>query len=65
MRFNLSLQCQLTTYIIGHLIRDKQAKTKARAIVEPVILKYGNFRILTSGKGLNSQTNFCTIYVKK
>lgn len=50
-RYILTLQCELTKYIEAIPMKNKEAITVARAIVEKFILKFGIFKVLKSDMG--------------
>lgn len=50
-RYILTIQCELTKYVVAFPMETKEAKTVAKTLVEQFILKYGNFKILKSDKG--------------
>ena len=50
-RYNLTLQCKLTKYVVAHPIETKDAKSIAKTLVEQFILKYGFFKALKSDRG--------------
>lgn len=50
-RYILTIQCELTKYVIACPMETKDAKTVAKTLVEQVILKYGHFKTLKSDKG--------------
>lgn len=50
-RYILTMQCELTKYVIACPIETKEAKSIAKALVENVILKYGIFNTLKSDRG--------------
>lgn len=50
-KYALTMQCQLTKYIVTAAIKDKEAKSIAKAIYENFILLYGPMKILISDKG--------------
>lgn len=50
-RYILTIQCELTKYVVAYPMETKEAKTVAKTLVEQFILKYGNFKILKSDKG--------------
>lgn len=50
-RFMLIAQCELTKYIIAYPIIFKNASSIAEMLVEQVILKYGQFKMLKSDRG--------------
>lgn len=50
-RYILSIQCELSKYVIYVPLLNKEAKSIARALLEDVVLKFGSFRILKSDQG--------------
>lgn len=54
-RYCITLQCDLTKFIIIIPVQNKESNTIARALVEDFILKYGNFLELRSDRG----TEYC------
>lgn len=50
-RYILTIQCELTKYLITIPITDKSAITIAKAIVDNCILKYGNFTAIKTDLG--------------
>lgn len=50
-RYAVTVQCELTKYVIAIPVPNKEAKTIARALVEHVILKYGPMYTLKSDLG--------------
>ena len=50
-RYILTLQCELTKYVIAQPIETKEAKNIAKVLIENCILKYGTFKILKSDRG--------------
>ena len=50
-RYILTMQCELTKYVIACPMETKEAKSIARALVENLILRYGLFDILKSDRG--------------
>lgn len=50
-RYILTMQCELTKYVIAAPMETKEAKSIARTLVENVILKYGIFKTLKSDRG--------------
>lgn len=50
-RYILTMQCELTKYVIACPMYTKEAKSIAKALVENAILKYGLFKILKSDRG--------------
>lgn len=50
-RYILTIQCDLTKYIVAYPMETKDARTVAKTLVENFILIYGNFKILKSDKG--------------
>ena len=47
----LTMQCELTKYVIACPMETKEAKSIAKALVENLILRYGLFDILKSDRG--------------
>lgn len=54
-RYCITLQCDLSKFVIIIPIQNKESNTIARALVEDFILKYGNFLELRSDRG----TEYC------
>lgn len=50
-RYILTMQCDLTKYVIACPMETKDAKTVAKTLVENLILIYGHFKILKSDRG--------------
>lgn len=50
-RYILTMQCELTKYIIAHPMPSKDATTIAKTMVEQLILKHGHFKTLKSDRG--------------
>lgn len=50
-RYILTIQCELTKYVVACPMEAKDAKTVAKTLVEHFILKYGHFKILKSDRG--------------
>ena len=50
-RYILTMQCNLTKYIVAYPIEMKDAKTIAKTLVEQFVLKYGCFKTLKSDRG--------------
>lgn len=50
-RYILTMQCELTKYIIAVPMQTKEAKSIARSLNEHLILKYGIFKTLKSDRG--------------
>lgn len=50
-RYILTIQCELTKYVVLHPIETKEAINIAKTLVEQFILKYGFFKILKSDRG--------------
>ena len=50
-RYIITLQCELTKYIIAYPVETKEAKSISRVLVEEYILKYGSFKALRSDRG--------------
>lgn len=50
-RYILTIQCELSKYVVACPMETKDAKTVAKTLVESFILKYGHFKILKSDKG--------------
>lgn len=50
-RYIITMQCDLSKYIILVPVESKDAKTVAKAIVENLILKYGSFKTLKTDLG--------------
>lgn len=50
-RYILTMQCELTKYVIACPMETKEAKSIAKALVENVILKHGLFKKLKSDRG--------------
>lgn len=50
-RYILTIQCDLTKYIVACPMETKDAKTVATTLVNKFILVYGTFKILKSDKG--------------
>lgn len=51
-RYALTIQCELTKYVVLIPVENKEANSIARALVEKFILTYGNFLELKSDQGL-------------
>lgn len=50
-RYILTMQCELTKYVIACPIETKEAKSVAKALTENLILRYGIFKTLKSDRG--------------
>lgn len=50
-KYAITMQCQLTKYIITAAIKDKDAKSIAKAIYDAFILIYGPMKVLITDKG--------------
>lgn len=50
-RYILTVQCELTKYVILFPMKTKEAISIAKTLVEQVILKYGLFNTLKSDRG--------------
>lgn len=50
-RYILTLQCELSKYIEGYVIKNKEAETVAKALVENFILRYGVPRKIVTDQG--------------
>lgn len=50
-RYVLTMQCELTKFVVAAPIQFKDAKTVAETLVKEFILKYGIFKILKSDQG--------------
>lgn len=50
-RYILTMQCELTKYVIAVPMETKEAKSIAKSLTENLILKYGLFKILKSDRG--------------
>lgn len=50
-KYLLSAQCELTKYIVLIPMKDKNSLTIAKALINDIILKYGQMRILKSDRG--------------
>lgn len=50
-RYILTMQCELTKYVIAAPMETKEAVSIAKTLVENLILKYGLFRTLKSDRG--------------
>ena len=50
-RYILTMQCNLTKYIVAYPIEMKDAKTIAKTLVEQFVLKCGCFKTLKSDRG--------------
>lgn len=50
-RYILTIQCDLTKYVVAYPMETKEAVTVAKTLVEQFILKYGCFKILKSDRG--------------
>lgn len=50
-RYILTMQCELTKYVVACPIETKEAKSIAKALTENVILRYGLFNVLKSDRG--------------
>ena len=50
-RHILTIQCELSKYVIATPTETKEAKNVARALLENCILTYGKFKILKSDRG--------------
>ena len=50
-RYILTMQCNLTKYVVAYPIETKEAKNVAKTLVEQFILKYGCFKVLKSDNG--------------
>lgn len=50
-RYILTMQCELTKYVVAHPIESKDAKTIAKTLVQEFILRYGHFKVLKSDNG--------------
>ena len=60
-RYILTVQCELTKYIEAIPMENKEAKTIAKALIENIILKYGNFKKIKTDLG----TEFINETMKK
>ena len=50
-RYILTMQCELTKYVVAYPIETKEAHVIAKTLVEQFILKYGCFKVLKSDNG--------------
>lgn len=50
-RYILTMQCELTKYVVAAPIETKEAKSVAKCLIENLILKYGIFKVLKSDRG--------------
>lgn len=50
-RYILTLQCDLTKYVIAFPMETKEARSIAKVLVEQCILKFGCFKVLKSDRG--------------
>lgn len=50
-RYILTIQCELTKYVVACPMEAKDARTVAKTLVEQFILRYGHFKILKSDRG--------------
>lgn len=50
-KYAVTMQCQLTKYIVTAAVKDKEAKSVAKAIYENFILIYGPMKVIISDKG--------------
>ena len=50
-RYILTMQCELTKFVIAHPMETKDAKSIAQTLVEQLILKFGLFTKLKSDRG--------------
>ena len=65
-RYILTIQCELTKYVEAIPMPNKEAKTVAKALVENIILKYGNFKNIKTDLGTEFMNeiikNICQLF---
>lgn len=64
-RYILTMQCELTKFVVAHPMPTKDALTTAKTLVEQFILKYGQFKVLKSDRGTEfineTMRNICSL----